>query len=285
MIESMSPRSGRVLKEDGSVVNIADMLEQITASLGGASCSDPRVIDYIGEDVLNEFEFLKPFRDSNCIFLYDANRDNIVNGTYIEPINNIKIDFMRYDETSKKELANGKKCRYFGGEETRMKGAAKVENNPILNLFEPPIAVFSTFRMLTKAFGYMIIKHISTSADIQYGLCYSTSLNKFAAGLDGVFNIAPADEDIKTDTWYNAGFIWDGQEIQPYVNFKKSGDAVSHVANTIVTGANMYIGSRNHGGSGKFQGDIASITIYKSDDVESILSNERKLAAGYVGGV
>lgn len=30
MIESMSPRSGRMLKEDDSVVNIADMLEQIT---------------------------------------------------------------------------------------------------------------------------------------------------------------------------------------------------------------------------------------------------------------
>jgi len=68
------------------------------------------------------------------------------------------------------------------------------------------------------------------------------------------------------------------------VNFEKSGDAVSHVADTIITGANMYIGSRR-GGAGKFQGDIASVTIYNSDDVESILSNERKLAAGYVGGV
>lgn len=242
------------------------------------------VDSYIGEDVLKDFRTLKPFRDSNCIFLYDANRDNIVNGTHIEPINNIKIDFRYYDETSKKELANGKKCRYFGGAETKIAGTAKIENNPILNLFEPPIAVFSTFRMLTKAFGYMIIKHIDTSADIQYGLCYSSSSNKFTAGLDGTFNLAPSNSDIELDTWYNAGFIWDGQKIQPYVNFKKSGDAVSHVADTIITGANMYIGSRR-GGAGKFQGDIASVTIYNSDDAESILSNERKLAAGYVGGV
>ena len=56
------------------------------------------------------------------------------------------------------------------------------------------------------------------------------------------------------------------------------------MADTIITGANMYIGSRR-GGAGKFQGDIASVTIYNSDDVESILTNERKLAAGYVGGV
>lgn len=243
------------------------------------------VESYVGEDVLKDFRTLKPFRDSNCIFLYDANRDNIVNGTHIEPINNIKIDFMYYDETSKKELDNGKKCRYFGGGETRMEGAAKVENNPILNLFEPPIAVFSTFRMLTRAFGYMIIKHISSSDNIQYGLCYSTSFSKFTAGLDRTFNLAPSNSDIELNTWYNAGFIWDGQEIQTYVNFEKSGDAVSHVADTIATGPNMYIGSRNHGGSGKFQGDIASVTIYNSDDVESILSNERKLAAGYVGGV
>ena len=62
MIESMSPRSGRMLKEDDSVVNIADLAEESLGRKGFEFISDdlkhdaPKGMVYIALQVLDDAE-------------------------------------------------------------------------------------------------------------------------------------------------------------------------------------------------------------------------------------
>jgi hypothetical protein len=109
MIESMSPRSGRMLKEDDSVVNIADLAEESLGRKGFEFISDtvehaaPEGMVYIALQVL----------DDAVIASYETEPDGLITGnTFTGEL--LPGGFVLYGRYTSVTLASGKVIAYKG---------------------------------------------------------------------------------------------------------------------------------------------------------------------------
>lgn len=109
MIESMSPRSGRMLKEDDSVVNIADLTEESFGRKGFEFISDalehaaPEGMVYIALQVL----------DDAVIASYETDEGAEITGnTFTGEL--LPAGFVLYGRYTSVTLASGKVIAYKG---------------------------------------------------------------------------------------------------------------------------------------------------------------------------
>ena len=75
-IEEFSPKTGRVIKEDGTIVNIADLLEQIAESGIGVATG-------VETTIVNITVLSTDWADTKCIILNDKIKDDSV--IYLAP--------------------------------------------------------------------------------------------------------------------------------------------------------------------------------------------------------
>ena len=109
MIESMSPRSGRVLREDDSVVNIADLTEESLGRKGFEFISDalehvaPEGMVYIALQVV----------DDAVIDSYETEPDGLITGnTFTGEL--LPVGDVTYGRFKKITLSRGKIKAYLG---------------------------------------------------------------------------------------------------------------------------------------------------------------------------
>ena len=108
MIESMSPRSGRVLREDDSVVNIVDLAEESLGGKGFDFITDtaehvaPKGMVYIALQVL----------DDAVIASYGTDERVEITGNFTGEL--LPAGFILYGRYTRVALASGKIIAYKG---------------------------------------------------------------------------------------------------------------------------------------------------------------------------
>jgi hypothetical protein len=156
-------------------------------------------------------------------------------------------------------------------------------NTASVDVTAAPLAVFATIKLPLdfSAYGYVLCKNTSSSADTQYGLNIQTNgvANVLLEGSAVGFGVA-----LSKNAWSNVGFIWDGTGVRRYTNLVLGGNIGSY-SGKLTSLPNLRIGRREASG-GHLRASIATVSVYTGSKATetSILKAERSISKAYMGG-
>lgn len=152
-----------------------------------------------------------------------------------------------------------------------------------LKLISPPLGIFFTVKLQTNGSGttYLFCKNFDSTTNIQLSIGYHNADNRITIRLEGQDRISSAINSIMPNTWYNIGFIWDGNRINVYINCNFIGYGT--YSGNLTEQPNILIGKRLIT-SGITKGAFATATIYQgSKSIESnILKAEKLISKAYI---
>jgi hypothetical protein len=157
-------------------------------------------------------------------------------------------------------------------------------NTPSLDITTAPLAMFATFKA-TSVNGFLLCKNNSYATNIQYAILLDNTTKAMQALLEKTTTGARAQSEnnsILTNIWYNAGWIWNGENVQCYVNFEPSGIAGAFNG-TLTSRAYTRIGCRELSAV-FFKGNIATVSIYAGINATAakVLAAETLISAPYL---
>ena len=158
-------------------------------------------------------------------------------------------------------------------------------NTASIDITAAPLAIFATFLVSPDSGinGYLCAKTLdNTTPTVQYGLSYNKSNQRIQVILEGVIRNTTLTNSILANTWYNAGFIWNGVDVRCYINNSISSSA-SAFTGSLTTKVNISIGRRM---GDYFEGNLATLTIYTGAKAAeaNILKAEKAISKVYIGG-
>lgn len=159
-------------------------------------------------------------------------------------------------------------------------------NTPSVDVLNAPLAVFTTIKVsVGSSSRYVICKNLDSASNLQYAILFDSGSITVANSVKCYARSTgtnSAENSVMPGQWVNVGFIWDGANVQPYVNGKPSGSPLA-VTGTLTSRPNLRIGRRETAAS-HFIGDIATATVYSGDKatISNILKSERMISNPYV---
>jgi hypothetical protein len=163
-----------------------------------------------------------------------------------------------------------------------------VINPNILNITTAPLAVFGTFAVLTGfSTGYIFSRNTDAASNMQYGIFVEATTNRMSAILEGANKQTSTNNSITANTWYNAGFIWDGSMVNLYINGSKNNTAAGTLSGSLTNRNSTQIGCRRAAAGGIstiLKGTIATITVYTGAQCTeaNVLKAENALSKSYI---
>lgn len=157
-------------------------------------------------------------------------------------------------------------------------------NTASVDITSAPLAVFATIKVNASAAAnsYIVCKNITNASYVQYGISWSFSGNQVAVTLEGAPRGSSAIGSVPKDTWKSIGFIWNGANINYYINGLTSG-TVGAYSGILTSRAYLEIGRREVETS-YFSGSIATVSIYSGSKATetNILKAEKAISAAYL---
>lgn len=214
----------------------------------------------------------------NKILDLQAMRTDITKNTWTDLSKTSEVEMIGFSNTAQSgwNVEYEKKYLTFDG----TKDYCRVSNVPEQNVASSPIAIFVTFKA-NEYDSSLIFKGGNGIYQTQLGIRINNSqqarcyLNTNSGWTFSSKNV------IETDTWFDVGYIWDSNKRATlFIN----GEAIvsTTVDETLTQGDNMTIGARhNVEMEDFFKGHIANVQIYKSDDIENIIKERKRLAQPY----
>jgi len=163
--------------------------------------------------------------------------------------------------------------RYFDGSDDYGYAA----NSPALDITAAPLAVFAMVKPITgNTTGYVFSKNLDSSNNTQYGLVWDTAVvvsNGLFATMNGQTRANSVNGAVALNNWNDMGFIWDGINVQCYVNKKPVG-AAGAWSTALTTRPYVCVGRRETAAT-YFKGNIDNVCIYASSDMGAILRHRQ----------
>lgn len=181
------------------------------------------------------------------------------------------IDYSQYQNhgTNKGSTPKGYSNLFNG-----INNYVSLPNSTSLDITSAPLAIFATIRVKSGASaGYILCKNLLGTSDIQYAI-YFNGTNVISSRIDTVQT--NSSSIFLTEKWFNVGVIWDGANINMYINFNQSGTPGSFTG-TLTSVAVIQIGRREVNGA-YLNADIANVSVYASSDANEIIKHQKILS-------
>ena len=143
-----------------------------------------------------------------------------------------------------------------------------------LDITNAPLAIGVTFKNVVDQVGYILAKNQTDATDVQYGiLCRTGRTVEFYKNGSSISQFA-----YNNDNYTNVVFYWDGINITGYENGLPKNQQAN--GDALLSSGVLRLGKRQD--SGILNGNIATVTIYTSSDINKILKAEAKISAEYL---
>ena len=215
----------------------------------------------------------------NKVLDLQAMRTDITKNTWTDLSRTSEVEMIGFSNTTQSgwNVEDGKKYLTFDG----TKDYCRVSNVPEQNITSPPIAIFITFKV-NEYDSSLIFKGGNGAYQTQLGIRINNNQQaRCYLNTNSGWTSFSEKNVIETDTWFDVGYIWDSdKKATLFINGEAIVSAI--VDETLIQGDNMTIGARhNVEMEDFFKGHIANVQVYKSDDVENIMKERKRLAQPY----
>jgi hypothetical protein len=236
---------------------------------------------------LQGFETL--VKSAGGVLYYDARKD-LIQANGVTPDRSGKgndVTWANFAGTGASGLVieNGKVFRRLDGTDD----FGSMVNTSSIDITNAPLAVFVTKRLsASAATSFLFCKNLDNTTNEQYGMLWDATNKYIRVDAENVNRCNSGVNSVLPDTWYNEGFIWDGTNINIYINKIPTG-IVGAYSGALTSRPNIRVGARSNSvdGSttiGKLKGDLATLTIYAGAKATeaNILKAEKALSKAYI---
>ena len=215
----------------------------------------------------------------NKVLDLQAMRTDITKNTWTDLSRTSEVEMIGFSNTTQSgwNVEDGKKYLTFDG----TKDYCRVSNVPEQSFASSPIAIFITFKV-NEYNSSLIFKGGNGIYQTQLGIRINNNQQaRCYLNTNSGWTSFSEKNVIETDTWFDVGYIWDSdKKATLFINGEAIVSAIED--ETLTQRDNMTIGARhNVEVEDFFKGHIANVQIYKSDDIENIMKERKRLAQPY----